>query len=146
MKIAYGYNVSPNTFEAHQPDSVIIDTPATKRANRSQMFLHGLRDGDTLLIVSWANLARGGELPPFRRTLAERNVPVEVVGLPDIPARPRGRPNGLSDLTDDDDKTVKAMWKDPVHYTRAAVVEFVAAKIGTEPTRNQMHYRYGART
>ncbi len=110
------------------------------------MFKAGLRDGDTLLIVSWSNLARGGELPAFKSALQERGVAVEVVGLPEAQARPRGRPNGLSDLDAETDQVVKAMWKDPVHYTRAAVVEFVAGKIGTEPTRNQMHYRYGART
>lgn len=146
MKIAYGYNVGPEVFTEHAPDSIVIDTPKDKRVNRSQLFKSGFRDDDKLIIVSWGNLARGGELPAFVKELDQLGIPVSVVGLPQKEAHPRGRPNALSLICDEHDAEAKAMWKDPVRHTQLAVREFVRRKIGTMPTRHQLHYRYGNRT
>ncbi len=154
MRIAYGYKVLPEVFAKHNPDNTLIDTKETRRAVRSQMFETGLRAGeDTLLLTTWASLARGGELPAFKAGLKEMNIPVEIVGLPEAPVRPRGRPNGtkLTKLPADKDMALRAMWADPLHYTTQACIDFAASEFKLlgmtgAPTRHQMNYRYGTRT
>jgi len=150
MKIAYGYNRPVGAFDHTSPDRVYIDTEKTDRSARTDMFkAGGIRERDTLILFKRGDLAQGDALRHFESALASMNVTVILIYLPaSLALSQGGRPVGtadLDDLTDDDDKAIKIMWKDPLIYTPKYCLKWASDKLGKPVKRYQLDYRYGKR-
>lgn len=150
MKIAYGYNRPVGAFDHTSPDRVYIDTDKTDRKFRADMLKRGgLREGDTLTLITRGDLAKGQALPIFEAELARVGVAIVLTDLPEsLIVNKGGRPVGAADLdnlSDEDDETAKAMWKDPLIYTPRHCLNWASDKLGKPVKRYQMDYRYGKR-
>ena len=150
MKIAYGYNRPVGAFDHASPDRVYIDTEKTDRQFRADMFRRGdLRENDTLILFTRGDLAKGQALPIFEAEIAKLGVTVSLIDLhAGLVVNKGGRPVGaadLDDLSDDDNKTFAAMWKDPLIYTPQFCLNWVSDKLQKPVKRYQLDYRYGKR-
>lgn len=150
MKIAYGYNRPTDAFDHVSPDQVFIDTDKTDREHRSDMIKCGLVEGDTLVLFARGDLAKGQALPIFEAKLSEVGVTISLIEAPEpMVATKTGRPVGytrLDDLSEADDATLRAMWKDPLIYTPQYCIKWASERLGKPVRRWQLDYRYKKRS
>ena len=139
-RIGYGYERSDRSFKGHNCDLVVVDTKGTQRDGRRDV-MQRLREGSTLVIFSWKELAPGRLKEPMRAELEAMGVTVELL---DIPAKPKIEPSQRG-MSDEAKAEAMTMWYKPTRYS----VEYIQAhlerkKLGTY-TRNQLNYALKAR-
>lgn len=140
-RIGYGYNRPDRDFKAHKCDLVIIDTKASKRQGRGDM-MQRLREGFTVVVFSWKELAPGALKATMQAELDAMGVTVELL---DIPPKPKVKPTARG-MSDEAKALALTMWRKPLIYS----VEYVRdslerAGFGTF-TRNQLNHALGRRT
>jgi len=140
-RIGYGYERSDRSFKGHNCDLVVIDTKGTQRDGRRDV-MQRLREGSTLVIFSWKELAPGRLKEPMQAELDRMGVTVELLEIPDKPTvKPSQR--GLSGEAK---AHALPMWRKPTIYS----VEYVRDSLNRAGlgvfTRNQLNYALGPRT
>lgn len=142
MKIGYGFRRNAKDLEALGAEKVWIDI-SRDRPERSDMFkLGGLREGDTLLLLSLRDL--GGSPPADTRWKAEvekMGVTIEIAQLDKPPAR-MGRPK-VYKPTPDQFRRHRAIWLDPLGGTYESKRKQISADYGSELTRGILNGRFG---
>jgi hypothetical protein len=142
MKIGYGFRRSAADLKAVGAEKVWIDT-SRDRPERSDMFKHGgIREGDTLLLLSLRDL--GGSPPADKRWKAQAEamgVSLEVVTLGKPSAR-IGAPRKY-DPTPDQYLRHRAIWLDPLGGTYEAKRKQISADYGSELSRGILNGRFG---
>lgn len=139
MRIGYGFKRSDKDFADWECERVFIDVPATQREARRDLFLC-LMPGDTLFMFKSGDLGHGKELTALRKILEDNRVKIEYA--PEAPDG-RGRPKKF-DPTPDQDKYIKALWKDQT-VSQGHVIAEASRKAGVQVKRHQLIYRYGNR-
>ncbi|KRS17549.1 hypothetical protein [Roseovarius indicus] len=150
MRVGYGYKCTDNDFAAADVETIWIDHPGSERMERTVMLQHGLREGDTLVLLRASDLGVGGELPNIRRELERRNVKVETVptdAKQEKPKRPVGNP-GKFHLSDEDMPKAEKLWHG-LQWSGPYVLRRVREMSGFKGTdrqlRNALNYRFGPR-
>ena len=142
MKIGYGYRRNAKDLTRAGAEKVFIDI-SRDRPERTDMFKHGgLREGDTLLLLSMRDL--GGSPPADRHWQAQAaamGVSIDVVVLDKPPAR-MGRPRHYKP-TPDQYRRHRAIWLDPLGGTQEAKRKQISADYGSEVTRGILNGRFG---
>ena len=139
--LGYGYERGDRSFKGHGCDIIFIDTRQTRRERRRDL-MQRLREGSTVKIFSWKELAPGALKATMQAQLD--GMGVEVVVL-DIPLKPTVTPSqrGVSDAAKAEALT---MWHEPTKFSVEYIQNHLARKgLGTY-TRNQLNYALGART
>lgn len=145
MRVGYGYNRDEKDF-AHtnvEPDRIFIDTKATDRSERRDMFML-VKPGDTLVLLYKGDLARGAQsYDVIWGRVKSMGVDVEIMPPDgDKPKLPRGRPK-VFDPSPKHDEEIKMHWHDPDRPGRYAVK--VARRRGYDVTEQNVRDRYGPR-
>lgn len=86
MILGYGIDRDPAQLRDLGAEKVWIDLKNSDRAERAALFGVAMRRGDTILILSRADLGHGREIPRFEALAAEKGVTIRVVETPK-PAR-----------------------------------------------------------
>lgn len=139
MRIGYGFKRSDRDFAAWDCERVFIDTPATLREARRDLFLC-LQPGDTLFMFKRGDLGHGKELSALRKILEDHRVKVEYA--PEAPDR-RGRPKKF-DPSPENDKYIRTLWKDQT-VSHSYVERVASERTGVSVKRHQLKHRYGTR-
>ena len=140
MRIGYGYKRSDKDFAAWDCEKVFVDTPATLREERRDLFL-ALQPGDTLFMFKPGELGHGKELTALRKILKDYNVTVEY---PPQPEDGRGRPAKFNP-SPEDDAYIRKLWKDQT-FSVAYVLRVAGERTGVDVKRHQLIHRYGKRS
>lgn len=142
MIIGYGYRRNAKDLKRAGAEKVFIDT-SKDRPERTDMFKHGgIREGDTLLLLSLRDL--GGSPPADRHwqsVVASMGVTIKTVTL-DKPAARLGAPKKYSP-TPDQYKRHRAIWLDPVGGTQESKRKQISTDYGSELTRGILNGRFG---
>ena len=137
---AYGRSEKDLIAAGAHPDHLFIDHDK-ERLEQTAMLAHGLRKGDTLLLIAANDL--GGSTPAHQRIvkrLEAQGVTVEVRPLETPPGRV-GRPPKL-DPDPQQDLQIARLWIDE-KYTDRYKLRRVGEIMGREIARHQLIYRYG---
>lgn len=145
MRIGYGFNRREEDFAKANVERLYLDTTRTERLERTDMLMHGLRGGETVVLLGKADLGRGTDVRTIRRKLEELGVTVEVMEPPRTrPAGQRGRPPRFNPPADKDGH-IRALWYEPAFHKSAYVEKRASEICGYPVTRLQLDNRYGPR-
>ena len=141
MNIGYGFNRTEEDLKAAGAERVWIDT-RREREMRAELLQYGLREGDTLILLSRNDL--GGSSRANKRMEAE----IEKIGASiEIVAPPKengqaGRPRKFSpDEWQDED--IRELWLNPI-YTEQYKLQQISKRMGRAISKGQLWYRYGS--
>lgn len=133
MRIGYGYKRRHSDFEKANVERIWIDHPGTMRADRQDLFLSGLRPGDTLVLLAPGDLGAGGEIPMLRRELERMNVEIDIVPTKTGEAGTPGRP-GRFNPTKEQLSRLKRLYTNPA-YGGGHVYTEACKMVGWKPTK-----------
>lgn len=140
MKIGYGYRRTEKDLHEIGAERVWIDT-SRERTECADMVKHGLRGGDTLLLLSHNDLGGSSRAHArLRKVIEAMGVEIEIIE-PDKPPAKMGRPRKF-ETTQDQDEAIAAIWYDEA-YTEAYKVRRASEIMGREIKRHQLIYRFG---
>ncbi len=143
MRIGYGYERAESLFSDLGCDSVLIDTPATHRAERAALFKSGrLRPGDTLVLLALGDFGRGFGLAKFQAMLSDRGATIEVCPPEKVDGR-RGRPSKFEPDPNQDDQ-IRTLWRERA-YTLDHVLRRAREIMGHDVKRHHLSHRYKRR-
>jgi hypothetical protein len=143
MKIGYGYRRSEADLTAAGGERVFVDI-SRERQERADMVAYGLREGDTLILLSLRDL---GGAPKADEAWKERieamGVEITVAPLPDNkPPTKIGRPRKF-DPTPEQAEQIRELWL-CWHYTEAYKLRRASEIMGHEVGRGVLFNRYGS--
>lgn len=138
MRIGYGYRRREKDLREAGAEKVYIDMDRL-REHRADMMKAGLREGDTLLLLSLRDLGGAPNADQaWRRKVEAAGVSIEIV---EKSAGRVGRPAEVK-LTDEQTATVRRIWLDG-DMTERARLQAIASAIGVEMTRSMLNGRFG---
>ena len=144
-RIGYGYERKQSDFAAAKVSQVFIDDRGSERLERTDMFIFGLRGGDTLVLLARGDLGRGGELPGIYALLRERGVKMEVFSNKE-PGK-AGRPPGIV-WPDGEEAKHRKMWHSTKYHgpyvIRSACT--VTGEADEQVMRNYFNANFGPRS
>ncbi len=139
MRVGYGFCRAEKSLQDAGAEVVWLDT-SKERTERAAMAQHGLRAGDTLVLLSIRDL--GGSAPAdklWRKRLEGIGVTLDVV-LKEV--RPRGRPAQFRPAPELDIE-IKAMWLDGMQAEKYRLRR-CAEIYGCSVSKGQLFGRYGS--
>lgn len=143
MRIGYGFGRTSADFGRAKVTRVYIDTAFTDRDERRDMLQHGLRSGDTVVVLALGDLGKGADYRAVLRRLHEAGCKVEVLDKTRKPET-RGRPKAY-DPTTDQDARIRELWYADGIYQMKHVLQRAEEIYGKPVTRAQLDHRYGPR-
>jgi hypothetical protein len=143
MKIGYGYRRDEADLKAAGAEKVYVDI-SRERQERADMVAYGLREGDTLLLLSMRDLGGAPKADAMWRERVEAmGVAIEVVALPDDkPPAKIGRPKKY-EPTPEQEAQIRKIWL-CWHYTEAYKLRRAAEIYGHPVGRGVLFNRYGS--
>jgi hypothetical protein len=147
--IVYGWNRLERDFPKHELLGEVVwllDNDKIGRHWRQGFIDFHLRDPETdrLLLLSWGDLGRGGELPGFKALIAATRVPVVIAE----PVKQPPKKNGPAPKFDNGSPTGKIicdMWLDPVRHSTRSVLQYAETETSQKVTRNSLNRGCGTR-
>jgi hypothetical protein len=142
--VAYGVNRKERDFASESPDRFYIDLDAKERPERGDLLKWGVVDGDTLVIFSWAELARGGERSLIAAQLEKMGVKVKVIEGPAKGAKQRG-PKAKFQPTPEQRERICGLWAE-AGRSQAYVLRRASEIMGYPVDRNALNHACGPRS
>ena len=139
MRIFYGYKRRPDDA----PDGceqVWLDDAKTERQERFDMML-GLREGDTVVVLSRSDLGRGAEVKALEAAIEGKGAAL-VVDAPEVLPKPVGRPARFAPTPEADAK-IKALYHG--YNVMSYVLRRASELAGMEVKAHHLKRRYGNR-
>lgn len=143
MKIGYGYRRDEADLKSAGAEKVYVDI-SRERQERADMVAYGLREGDTLLLLSMRDLGGAPKADAMWRERVEAmGVAIKVVALPDDkPPAKIGRPKKY-EPTPEQEEQIRKIWL-CWHYTEAYKLRRAAEIYGHPVGRGVLFNRYGS--
>ena len=150
MRLGYGYKRRRSDFDHANVDKVYIDHPGTRRDERTEMLVNGMRRDDVLVLLAPGDLGAGGEIPLLRKELKAMGVSIEIAEGPARETASPGRPAAFKP-SDDQVRRLKKLWTDGRYggrYVLDAGCEMAGWKLDKahrEKMRQWLYNKFGAR-
>jgi len=143
MNIGYGYQRKEADLEAAGAEKVYVDVTRERR-ERADLVAYGLREGDTLILLSMRDLGGAPKADAmWQERIEDMGVAIKVVALPDDkPPAKIGRPKKY-DPTPEQDEQVRKLWL-CWHYTEAYKLRRASEICGHPVGRGVLFNRYGS--
>jgi len=138
----YGIDRDPAQLRALGAERIWIDTATSDRAERAALWGVAMRDGDTILILSRADLGHGREIPRFEGLAEAAGVTVRVVETPK-PARlpPGPAPTFRPDA--EQERRIRHYWHGP--FKPAEALRIATEEMGYPVGRAALNRHLGPR-
>lgn len=142
MKIGYGMNRDPQALREIGAERVCVDHKRSERREREALFTTGLREGDTLLLLSRSDLGRGREIERFEALAADAGVKIRVIDVPK-PARLPPGPKPKFQPTPEQRARCEHWWYGP--FRRSDALAAISEIMGREVAVSQLNRHLGPR-
>lgn len=127
MNHGYGIERDPAQLRALGADKVWIDVKNSDRAERAALFSVAMRRGDTILLLSRADLGHGREIPRFEALAEEKGISIRVVETPK-PARLPPGPAPTFRPSYAQERRIRHYWHGP--FKRAEALRIASQEMG----------------